>query len=850
MASEGPALTAGLFIAGCAAFFVAALILWSNARPHMDWPLAIFLAFVSLVIVAGWLGTILASIGSFSLITLGLSVWVLAVVIVVRFRRRLRLFFAAPTRYELGLAFLLVGCSLVYFRPHEYVLGATDAGTYMNISSTLAKTGQFVITNDDWSRFLREFPAVTLRQQPAVWQTRYLQFVGYYLDDADAGRIIPQFFPFHPVLIAIGTSLGGLPLGLLVTPVWGILSIAAIYFVTRQIFDRLTALLSATLLALTPTHIYFARYPTAEPLTLLLVFSGLLACQQLQDDRAASRAWGLFGGAAFGAALLTRIDLPLVLVLIALALVVVRVRGRWTRSWMWFTIALGVFVVHVILDVVFINWPYAWNTYGGAVRLITRSPILIVAGVIGLLVFCGVMIFVRRKWHPRSISASAQNKTRWAVAIGLVALSAFAYFIRPALEPIRFATAWPGNVQYPVLDGQNWVRMGWYLTPLGIVLTTLGAAWIVRRESVMRVGLFLSIGLLTTIQYVYNIFNTSYHIYAMRRYVPIVIPMLMIYAAVACVAVWRWRRHWFNRSVALVLALGLIAGLIYQSRFVLPQREFFGATDRLAQLNAQLAPNAIIVFNEKPESSLADAFGVPLRFTFDHDVATIRSEDETAVTQFLNQLLARARQENRPVQLLAIDPISPAVRNAIDLQPVGSYSMTLSTLKGVYYEYPAVQQPAFYGFEIYEVDEKRSSVANESIDIDIGTLDTAYIRSGFYSKEVLPDGSSARWTTDHAIIDVPVADSSPITIEVRALIFHPDDVPVPDVIVALDGHEIGHFQPLNGAWQTFAFRAAPQPINGRAVLEFRTKSFNPARLNLSADDRDLGFMLDRVRISH
>lgn len=837
-----------LFVTGALAFSIAALGVWGVAARSLDWPLAAFLAVISTVIVTGWISVILASLNSYAIGWIGLIEWAFSVGLFFRFRRRPRSIFRAPTRYELGLVVLLIGSAVVYFRPHEYVLGGTDAGTYLNISSTLAQTGQFVVTGDDWSRLMRDYPDVTLRRQPPAWQTRYLQFVGYYLDDADAGRIIPQFLPFHPALIAAGTSLGGLKLGLLVTPLWGVLSLAAVYFAARQLFDRRVALLAATLLALTPTHIYFARYPTTEPLTLLLVFSGLLAFQVLIDDRSAPALWGVFGGAAFGAAVLTRIDLPLVLALIGVALIAVRVRGQWTRAWTWFTLTLGVFTAHMLIDLIAINWPYAWNTYGSVARLLERSPVIAAGGAAGMIAAVIAVIVLRRRWRRRTLSSAARQRGRWLLAGGLVALSAFAYFVRPVIEPIRFVTAWPGNVQYPVLDSQNWVRIGWYLTPLGLLLATWGAAWLMRRAALLRLGLFLAVGVLTTIQYVYNIFNTPYHIYAMRRYVPIVLPTLMILAAYALWGMWDWRRRWLTRGAALALTLGLMAGLIYQARFVLPQRDFFGAVDALTALNAQLKPNAIVVMVDPPESSLADAFGVPLRFTFGHDVATIRSEDEAAVATVLDRVLARAAASDRPVQLLTIDPLPAAVHRAIDLQPKAGYSFTLRALMGTFYDYPSVIQPAYYGFEIYDVQRKDARAAPLPLEIDVGTLDAAYLRSGFYSKDILPDGVSARWTSDRAIIDLPLMDAASITITVRALTFRPPDLPPAEVSVSLDGREIGRFTPRYGEWQTYSFQAQPRPAGGSSTLAFSTSSFNPAALHLSADDRALGFVIDRVQI--
>lgn len=828
------------------AALLAAMQLWAARQPlsadqPIDWPLAVFLSFVGVVIFAGWLSVILASFNLFSAWLIALALLIAAALILWK-KRPLRLqAFTAPSRYELALGMLLLGSAVVYFRPHEYILGGADAGTYLNIASTAAHTGQFVV-HDEWSAFLRTAPEVTLRQQPPQWLTRYLQFVGYYLDDADPSRVIPQFFPFHPMLLALGVSLGGIKGGLLVTPLWGVLSLAAVYFVARRLFGAPIALLAATLLALTPTHIYFARYPTTEPLTLLLIFSALLAFQMLWDDRAAGSLWGVFGGGALGAALLTRIDLPVVMIIFGAAFVVVRLGNQWSRGWTWFALTLTAFIVHLVLDVLLINWPYFWNSYG-ALRLLGNSPALLIASALGAVAAIGAGLVAWRRGTLKAILVSPWLQ-RGLVA-GVISLSAFAYFLRPVLEPIRTATSWPGNVKFPVLDGQNWLRIGWYITPLGTLLSTLGLVQIVRTVSLRRLGTFLAVGVVTTIQYVYNIFNTPYHIYAMRRYVPIVLPVLMIFAAVALAAVWRAGR--WRRRLAGGLSVVLMLGLVYQSRFVLPVREFFGAVDQLTAFNAQLQPDSIVIMSEPSESILADNFGVPLRFMFNHDVATIRTDD-SAASDFLERLLAKAAAAQRPVQLIAANPIAPAVRSSLQLQPRSTFEIRLSALLSTFYDYPSVTQPAYYGWEIYDVLGPHLSLTNTlPLTIDIGTLDAAFIRSGFHGKEVLPDGASARWTQAEAVIDLPVAENGPLSISVRALVFRPVNVSATPITVWLDGRKIGEFTP-GETWQNYSFVGQAHPISGTSSLRFAATTFNPQQLQLSADNRDLGFMLDEISL--
>jgi len=298
-----------------------------------------------------------------------------------------------------------------------------------------------------------------------------------------------------------------------------------------------------------------------------------------------------------------------------------------------------------------------------------------------------------------------------------------------------------------------------------------------------------------------------------------------------------------------LLTLGLMAGLVYQARFVLPQRDMYGAVNQLSTFSTRLRPNSIIVISEPAESSFGDTFGVPLRFIFGHDIATIRQCDAN-VLPFIERMMAYAAEQHRPVQLIAVDPIAPAVRDVLRLQPVEMFPVTFRMLMNTFYDYPSVTQTAYYGLEIYDVMARDSSEvkSREPIEIDVGTLDTAFIRSGFYSKELLSNAPTTRWTSGEAALDIPLSDEAPVTVELRAMIFRPEGVPAAVVTVWLDGQEIGQFVP-NETWQTFSFQAQPRPNRGTSSLQFTTVTFNPASLQVNNDMRDLGFLIDWVRIA-
>jgi hypothetical protein len=335
----------------------------------------------------------------------------------------------------------------------------------------------------------------------------------------------------------------------------------------------------------------------------------------------------------------------------------------------------------------------------------------------------------------------------------------------------------------------------------------------------------------------------------MRRYVPIVMPALMIYAAVALVSVLHIRRAWLGRTAGVVLTLGLMGGLVYQARFVLRQRDGYGLVQQLTQLETRLRPDAIILINEPLESVFADNLCVPLRFIFGHDIGTIRRDDASALP-FIERVMAEATRTHRPVQMVAIDPIAPTVRKALQLHPVEMFPLTFRVLMSTFFDYPSIIQTAYSGIEIYDVTDKHSSdslAVPQAIEIDIGALDAAFIRSGFHSKELLSGSPTARWTKGDAALDVPRVNEGRVTVEVRAMIFRPEGVSPAEVHVWLDGQEIGQFVPTP-SWETFVLNGSAKPSDGTSRLEFKTETFNPARLKISQDDRDLGFLADWIKI--
>ena len=75
------------------------------------------------------------------------------------------------------------------------------------------------------------------------------------------------------------------------------------------------------------------------------------------------------------------------------------------------------------------------------------------------------------------------------------------------------------------------MRLGWYLGPAGIALGVAGMCWMLVKDLNRRTVFLLGTGLFFSLLYLWRIQANPHQIYAMRRYVPVVLPFFIITAA-------------------------------------------------------------------------------------------------------------------------------------------------------------------------------------------------------------------------------------------------------------------------------------------------------------------------------
>lgn len=359
--------------------------------------------------------------------------------------------------------------------------------------------------------------------------------------DLRRGALQPQGAHLVPALSAVvgwGAGTAGV---LAANLLWGAAGLLAVFALGRRLVGARWALLPCAALALSQPMVAFSRSMYSEPLALALsMLAGCLLLATWQSGRARD---AVLCGVALGTVTLTRVDglLVAVGVVAALSLVAV-VSGSGAavgRRWGSPLVAVGCLPLAAlsVLDLYLYTGVYFDNSLA-SIALASGAMLTATAGSIGVALAAGPGgLLARRLPAPGP---------RWGRvgAVGLLLLWGVLWSRRwwwegsgddnaivTALQELEGA-AQNGGRTYSELT-LSWAS--WYVGPLTVGVGLAGLAWwwhagLGRRRQVPLL-LVLSMVLPTTLLYLASPQITPDQVWAMRRFLPVVLPGLLLATA-------------------------------------------------------------------------------------------------------------------------------------------------------------------------------------------------------------------------------------------------------------------------------------------------------------------------------
>lgn len=653
--------------------------------------------------VVGSVGFIGAEIGLFIFWGVPIALTLIGSVWLHRREMLPKMTFSFAPNWVYGLvAVWTVWAILLFFRPHQFLLGAADAGVYINHASEIAANGRILINPDPILAAHPEAGDLFLRELEESSVAPYYLLPGFYAFNKTADPISPQFYHLHPVLQAVPMSL--LPqgaaraqAGLLLTGLFGLAGALVVCLMVREVAGWPAALLALAGMSSNALQIWFVRYPTTESLSQFLLWSGIWGAGMWLGKRPFPRLRAAVGGIGFGLFFLTRIDAVLIVpVLVALALWVWLFDGQLAAKAHFFVPAFGLFA-YSLLHGYFQSRHYFLELYGLGFAILRQSPLLVVAGV-AVTIFVLVLLYVNRNRLEQLLRFRRQ-----VLLLGVVLFATFILFngaIRPFItDPILWTDPFSTG-QIPILNHENLLRLGWYLSPVGIVLGTVGVCWMIWRME-RETAVLLGVTLTFTLIYIWNIRANPHQIYTMRRYVPAVMPLFVVGTAVLLGHLWQQRGQW-QRPVAALLAVIWLGGFAWSARGFVTQVDYANLPPQLDALNATFAPNSVILFNDQAPIGQGDILGTPLRFLYGHTTYSLRTVDDSTMVQ-LQSLIDGWQRIGKTVYLIHV-PTNQTEFLPSDMTYLETYTLETSRLEFSYERKPTALQTLRYAGDVYQIE--------------------------------------------------------------------------------------------------------------------------------------------------
>jgi len=476
-----------------------------------------------------------------------------------------------------------------------------------------------------------------------------------------AGFVYPQYGNLLPGLLAVAGWLYSDGLLLKLNAMIGSVALLGFYGLVRQYTARVWALVAVIVLGVSLPQLHFSRNSYSEPVTMLFLVGGLALLREVQR-RGSTRGYGL-AGLVLGSAALARIDglyfllaVPL-LAAATLAIASPERRRDATRKVAALLLGVAVPVVVAMVNLATLSSPLYLDNLGSELAMIAAAAVAItVVGAVAVVL----------AWRTRLLHRLAAATGRWLPGVGAAAVMVLAAVAasRPLWYVGRIPDAPEPQIHYITflqkanglpLDGtrsyaeQTMLWFSWYYGPVTVALGVLGVAFGVHRllrrgdlRLLAPLAMFLSAALL----YVTVPSIVPDQIWAMRRYLPVVIPGLLL-AAAAVLGLLARRSRTGMAAAALLAGIMLLIPAMLSSRLV-TVRDLVPQLPEVLNLCDNLPADAALLTT----GSLAVTYPQTARSYCQVPVAAVRQPTRAQ----LKQVQATAQAHDRRLYLLFSDP--------------------------------------------------------------------------------------------------------------------------------------------------------------------------------------------------
>jgi hypothetical protein len=720
----------------------------------------------------------------------------------------------------------------LYFPPSEYIIGGKDPGTYVNEGVMIAQRGALVVHDP----VVASIPAAVrdVFFPPYTDQLKWyysLRFPGFFVQDPGDGRVIGQFPHLFPASIAIGYGLHGLSGARDATGAWAILGLIAVYLAGARFLGRTAAAGGTALLAINVVEVWFARYPVSELPMQALLFAAVLAFARAADG---SRLFfGALAAVLLSGMLFLRYEIVIAIATFAAAASLLPI----ARKHLGFTFA-AVLTPIAALGYMYLVGPV--GAYGAYPLDFTRAQggIYLLAG--GLLA-CVVAL---RLWRVERIASIVRVTLPIVLSTVLAALAVYAYFFRH--QGGRLA----------LHDAMAFRTLGWYLTPIGLLVAVAATAWLTRRDFWRDPAFFLTFAAYAVF-FSYKTRIVPEHFWSARRFLADILPsaLLLTGGLAATIGTFVGSR-WLRRSAVARPAIALICllpiGWLFwrQTMPILHHVEYAGVIPQLERLAGRIGDHDLLIVESRDAGSDLYTLAVPLVCIYARQALVLSSAapNKRAFEDFVVWALGRYER----VWFLGGGGTDLLTRR-ITAEPAGGGQFHVPEYASTTNAYPSGILRKDFEYGLYQLSADAAE-PDGPVTLQVGGNDDLQVVR-FYARERTGDtGTPFRWSGGRSFVVLPAIPN-----DAREIVVwmgdggRPAQAPPATVTLTVGDREIGSAV-ASGKIAPHAFSLPADVVQTAAAaaeplrVTLRVPTWNPHDLLGVNDTRDLGVMVTRVDV--
>lgn len=565
---------------------------------------------------------------------------------------------AGWTREALLVGLAVISGWLAWNYPANTLAGGRDEGVYALTGAFLAEHG--------------------LLEVPYPWRATYeyvsgfVDYPGFYHQFT---HLEPQFSHLLPVWLALARSAGGLDALLRLNGLFALLSGLCFYLLVRTFVGEIVALGATAVLLLNVGQVWISRVTLSEAMAQLMIVSCLVCL--VWALAADSRGLARWAGVLAGLGVLVRIDGLLLMPFLVFGLVAAGLVARERRGEVW---AACVETLVPVAAVAIVFYSVFSPTYLRALR--PQVTLIVVVGMFAL--YLAAVLGARASDGPGRFRRFLQHRgSGLAAGAAVILLAGWAYWVRPPVE------AWHGDTTVATdmdlvpdtsqANGRVWslVNLGRYLTPGLLGFAVVGFAMAVRRSMKSAGARLLWPCLLVlggfSVLYLYDPLVRPAHFWAVRRFVPAIIPGFIFFAALALHRLERRASTLSSRAGPAIVGLALLAvlGTMWErGKHYFLTEESAGFVDQLTSASQQLPERELVILPIRQPGW--HAWASPLNLAFDHRIVPINPASRSGA-EGLHRWWSYQHERGRPIWILTPPGMPwpsdwPAARQVADLQ--------------------------------------------------------------------------------------------------------------------------------------------------------------------------------------